>query len=215
MCKEKELSDEKKKETIKEFNFSKGVWVAIFAGIMSACMIFGIEAGKPISELAFGKDSTSLWTVSPIYIFVFAGGFTTNFLCCVYLNRKNRTGKDYINAEKSPLLNNYFFCSMAGIIWYLQFMFYGMGETRMGDYSFSSWTIHMAFIIVFSNIWALILREWKGSSKRTLRIICLGILVLIVSICVVGLGSYLKKAEQPAAEAVAQSSQAIMVAYSK
>ena len=215
VSKEREMPDEKKKEAIKEFNFAKGVWVAIFAGIMSACMAFGIEAGKPIADLAFGEDSTSLWKNSPIFIFVLAGGFTTNFLWCAYLNIKNRTAKDYLNTQKSPLLSNYFFSALAGITWYLQFMFFGMGKTRMGDYDFSSWTIHMAFIIVFSNIWALIFREWKGSSKRTHRIICLGILVLIASICIVGWGSYLKKAEKEAASPAAQKPQVIKLAYSK
>ena len=192
VSKEKEMSDEKKKETIKEFNFAKGLWVAIFAGIMSACMAYGIAAGKPIANLAFGEDSKSLWKNSPTFIFVLAGGFTTNFLWCVLLNIKNRTAKDYLNADKAPLLSNYFFSALAGITWYLQFMFYGMGETTMGKYGFSSWTIHMAFIIVFSNIWGLFFHEWKGSSRRTHQIIRLGIVVLIASTVVVGLGSYLK-----------------------
>ena len=70
-------------------------------------------------------------------------------------------------------------------------MFYGMGTTQMGKYDFSSWSIHMAFIIVFSNIWGLILNEWKGSSRRTLVIIISGILVLIFSTIVIGLGNYI------------------------
>ncbi|MHC4424553.1 MAG: L-rhamnose/proton symporter RhaT [Planctomycetota bacterium] len=205
VSKEKELPDEKKKEAIKEFNFGKGLWVATFAGIMSACMAFGIAAGKPIASLAFGPDSESLWTNSPTFIFILAGGFTTNFLWCVFLNIKNRTARDYIKTDKTPLSNNYFFSAVAGITWYLQFMFYGMGETRMGDYGFSSWTIHMAFIIVFSNIWGLIFQEWRGSSRRTHRIVCLGLLVLIASILIVGLGNYLKKGETKAAEPASQS----------
>jgi L-rhamnose-H+ transport protein len=215
VSKEKEMPEEKKKEVIKEFNFAKGLWVAIFAGMMSACMAYGIAAGKPIADLAFGKESTSLWKNSPTFIVVLAGGFTTNFLWCVFLNIKNRTGKDYVNAAKAPLANNYIFSALAGITWYLQFMFYGMGETRMGDYGFASWTIHMAFIIVFSNIWGLIFREWKGSSKRTHQLIVLGILVLVASICVVGWGSYLKKGEKAAAEAAAQSSAVITDTNSK
>jgi L-rhamnose-H+ transport protein len=215
VSKEREMPDVKKKEAIREFNFAKGVWVAIFAGIMSACMVFGIEAGESIADLAFGKNSTSLWKNSPIFIVVFAGGFTTNFLWCLFLNIKNRTARDYIKVDKAPLVNNYVFSVLAGITWYLQFMFFGMGKTRMGEYDFSSWTIHMAFIIVFSNIWALIFREWKGSSRRTHRIIILGIGVLVVSICIVGWGNYLKKAEKEAADAVVQSPQVIRLAYSR
>ncbi|MBW7991713.1 MAG: L-rhamnose/proton symporter RhaT [Planctomycetes bacterium] len=190
ISKEKELSEEKKKETIKEFNFTKGLWVAIFAGVMSACMAFGIAAGKPIAELAVERGAASLWQNSPIFICILAGGFTTNFIWCVFLNLKNRTAKNYIDSS-TPLATNYIFSALAGITWYFQFMFYGMGTTKMGQYDFSSWTIHMAFIIVFSNIWGLIFREWKGSSRRTHTIVLAGILVLILSTFIVGLGNYL------------------------
>ena len=191
ISKEKELPDEKKKETIKEFNFMKGLWVAIFAGVMSACMAFGIAAGKPIAELAVERGVSSLWQNNPIFICIFAGGFTTNFIWCVLLNIKNRTAGNYFDKTNSPLAGNYVFSALAGMTWYFQFMFYGMGTTKMGKYDFSSWTIHMAFIIVFSNIWGLIFREWKGSSRRTHIIVLAGILVLILSTFIVGMGNYL------------------------
>ncbi len=191
MSKEKELSEEKKKETIKEFNFTKGLWVATFAGVMSACMAFGIAAGKPIAALAVERGVPSLWQNSAIFVCILAGGFTTNFIWCVFLNIKNRTTKNYLDSSNTSLAGNYVFSALAGITWYFQFMFYGMGTTKMGQYDFSSWTIHMAFIIVFSNIWGLIFREWKGTSRRTHQIVLTGILVLILSTFIVGLGNYL------------------------
>ncbi len=191
MSKEKELSEEKKKETIKEFNFTKGLWVATFAGVMSACMAFGIAAGKPIADLAVERGVPSLWRNSAIFVCILAGGFTTNFIWCVFLNMKNRTMKNYLDRGNTSLAGNYVFSALAGITWYFQFMFYGMGTTKMGQYDFSSWTIHMAFIIVFSNIWGLIFREWKGTSRRTHQIVLTGILVLILSTFIVGLGNYL------------------------
>jgi L-rhamnose-H+ transport protein len=191
MSKEKELSDEKKKEMIAEFNFVKGLWIAMFAGVMSACMAFAIAAGEPITVLAEECGTATLWSNTPLFIFILAGGFTTNFVWCVFLNLKNRTLKDYRGAGDASLIGNYVFSALAGITWYLQFMFYGMGTTKMGKYDFSSWTVHMAFIIVFSNIWGLIFREWKGSSRSTHRLILLGIFVLILSTLVVGLGNYL------------------------
>ena len=191
ISKEKELPDEKKKETIKEFNFTKGLWVATFAGVMSACMAFGIAAGKPIAKLAVERGVPSLWQNSPIFICILSGGFTTNFIWCLFLNIKNRTTKNYLDTTNASLAGNYIFSALAGITWYFQFMFYGMGTTKMGQYDFSSWTIHMAFIIVFSNIWGLIFREWKGTSRRTHTIVFSGILVLILSTIIVGLGNYL------------------------
>ncbi len=189
--KEGELSDDQKTETIQEFNFVKGVWVAIFAGVMSACMAFGIAAGKPIAELAVEHGVGPLWQNSPVFVVIFLGGFATNCIWCVLLNIRNRTSRDYVNAGSAPLLSNYLFSALAGTTWYFQFMFYGMGTTQMGKYDFSSWSIHMAFIIVFSNLWGLFFREWRGCSRRTYIIIYIGICVLILSTMVIGAGSYL------------------------
>jgi len=191
ISKEKELSTEEKKKAVEEFNFIKGLLVAIFAGIMSACMAFGFSSGEPIAELAIENQAPPLWQNNPVLIVIFAGGFTTNFIWCVFLNIKNRSAKNYIDA-RTPLINNYVFSALAGITWYLQFMFYGMGKPKMGKFDFAAWTVLMALIIVFSNIWGLIFREWKGTSRRTHRIIFAGILVLIASTLVVGLGNYLE-----------------------
>ncbi|MCX5770729.1 MAG: L-rhamnose/proton symporter RhaT [Candidatus Hydrogenedentes bacterium] len=191
--KERELSPEQKKATIREFSFVKGVWVAIFAGIMSACMAFGISAGKPMAELATKYGTSAIWSTSPIYVLVMAGGFTTNFIWCVFLNVRNKSSADYLGpgATASALASNYLFSALAGTIWYMQFLFYGMGTTQMGRYDFSSWAIHMAFIIVFSNLWGLYFLEWRGVSRSVHRIVFAGILVLVASTLVIGLGNYL------------------------
>ena len=191
VSKERELSSEEKKAAIREFDFMKGVWVAIFAGIMSACMAFAIQAGKPIAKLAVEAGTPEIWQNTPVFIVILAGGFTTNFIWCAILNVRNRTARDYVNAGDASLAINYVLSALAGITWYLQFMFYGMGTTQMGRYDFSSWTIHMAFIIVFSNMWAILFYEWKGSSRRTHHIVFAGIIILIASTLVVGYGNYI------------------------
>ena len=105
-----------------------------------------------------------------------AGGLTTNFLWCIFLHLKNKSGYEYLaryNREIEspdddiPLRTNYLFSGMAGLIWYLQFFFYTIAHNNMGDFKFSSWTLHMASIIVFSSLWGLKLGEWKGSSKKS------------------------------------------------
>ena len=196
VAKESELSAEQKQAAIREFSFIKGVWVAVFAGIMSACMAFAIAAGKPIAALAIERGTPALWQNTPVFVVILAGGFTTNFLWCVTLNVRNRTARDYIAASGSSVAGNYLFSALAGITWYLQFMFYGMGTTKMGRYDFSSWTIHMAFIIVFSNLWGLFFKEWKGASVRTHRLVFAGLLVLLCSTLVIGLGNYLAAIKQ-------------------
>jgi len=188
--KERELPDEQKKVAIREFNFAKGVWVALFAGVMSACMALGIAAGKPIGDLAVERGTPDLWRNIPVWIVIMAGGFVTNCVWCVFLSVKNKTAGDYLKGGAS-LLPNYLFSALAGITWYCQFFFYGMGTTQMGKYDFSSWTIHMAFIIVFSNLWGIQFREWRGAGRKTVTLVWAGIGILVLSTIVVGYGNYL------------------------
>ena len=220
--KEKEMPVEQKKKAIAEFNFKKGIMVATFSGIMSACFSFALTAGNPIGDAAAKAGTSTLWTGLPKLVVVLAGGFTTNFIWCVLLNLKNRTGYQYLASHvkeehahhggtggsehgaaavaaagkvadlKIPAFANYLFSALAGTCWYFQFFFYTMGETQMGKFSFASWTLHMASIIIFSTMWGWILHEWKGSSKKAHLLIAGGIGTLIISTIVIGFGTYLK-----------------------
>ena len=206
LSKEREMPEDKKRAAIKEFNFSKGMVVAVFSGIMSACFAYGLNAGAPISDLSAAAGTRAIWTGLPKLVVVLLGGFTTNLIWCVALNLRNRTGYQYLSrmlrpepgqkeatstALSIPVLSNLFFCALAGTTWYMQFFFYTMGETQMGAFRFSSWTLHMASIIIFSTMWGWILHEWKGASKRTHVLIGAGIAILILSTLTVGYGNYL------------------------
>ena len=181
---------------------------------------FALTAGNPIGEASMAAGTDPIWTGLPKLIVVLLGGFTTNFIWCVILNVRNRTGYQYFAAvakpeharlsaggsalpDKSggpeaetnlavPLARNYFFSALAGTTWYFQFFFYTMGETQMGRFGFASWTLHMASIIIFSTMWGWIFHEWRGSSKKAHRLIGSGILALIASTLVIGFGTYLK-----------------------
>jgi L-rhamnose-H+ transport protein len=187
ILKEKELTDEQKKNSIQEFNLSKGLVVAIISGILSACFNFGIEAGKPMAEAAVANGSNPLFQNNVIFVVLLWGGLTTNFIWCMLLNLRNKTFGDYTNSS-TPLLNNYIFAALAGTTWFLQFFFYGMGESKLGNGA-SSWILHMAFIILVSSMWGLLLKEWKGVSKKTFSTILLGIFVIILSVMIVGYGN--------------------------
>jgi len=229
MSKEREMTEEQKKAVIKEFNFGKGILVATFSGIMSACFAYALDAATPIAEASLARGTPEIWTGLPKLIVVLLGGFTSNFIWCVSLNLRNRTGRQYFSStlpvslprreeetiietavdapseevvehipwpkenavERVPLLSNYLFSALAGVTWYLQFFFYTMGETQMGDYKFSSWTLHMASIIIFSSLWGIFLKEWKGSSTGTKTRLGFGLATLILSTIIVGYGNYL------------------------
>ena len=193
ISKEREMSAEQKVEVIKEFNLRKGILVATFSGVMSACFSYGLRAGDPIKMITMTHGTKVLWQGLPVLVPVLLGGFTTNFLWCAALNIRNKSGHEYVSSRRTqaPMLPNYLLCALAGVTWYLQFFFYSMGETQMGTYKFSSWTLHMASIIIFSSLWGIALHEWRGSSLRTQRWLAVSLGVLVLSTMVVGYGNYL------------------------
>jgi L-rhamnose-H+ transport protein len=195
-AKEKEMSDEDKKKSVAEFNFSKGILVATFSGIMSACFSFALTASAPIGEASAAAGTAVIWSGLPKLVVVLLGGFTTNCIWCVWLNIKNRSGREYLATTgpegEIPRAKNWFFSALAGVTWYFQFFFYTMGETQMGAFGFASWTMHMASIIIFSTLWGVYFNEWKGASKKVHLLISFGIFTLILSTVVIGYGTWLK-----------------------
>ncbi len=194
MMKDKEISkEEKEREKEKgtgEFNIRLGLFVAIVSGVLSACFNYGIEAGGPMADLAVQRGVNPLFQNNVIFVVLLWGGLTTNFIWCIFLNFRNKSFGDYGNTQ-APLKANYFLSALAGTTWFLQFFFYGMGESKLGNGA-SSWILHMAFIILVANMWGLVLKEWKGVSRKTITTILVGILTIILAVILVGYGNGLK-----------------------
>ena len=195
--KEKQLrasTDPHGMEVKTEYKFALGMFVSIVSGVLSACFNFGLEAGQSMGavaneawKLAHPGEGEFLYRNNVIYVVLLWGGLTTNFIWCMVLNARNKTFGDYTN-KKTPLSSNYLFAALAGTTWFLQFFFYGMGESKLGNGP-SSWILHMAFIILVANMWGIILKEWKGVSKKTARTIAVGILTIILAVIIVGIGN--------------------------
>jgi L-rhamnose-H+ transport protein len=216
ISKENEMSDEQKRAAIKEFDLKRGLLVATFSGVMSACFAYGLAAGDPIKALTIRHGTPTLWQGLPVLVVLLLGGFTTNFIWCVILNIRNKTGLQYFRAEAAhqgarpshsapaaPMVSNYLFSALAGTTWYMQFFFYTMGETQMGRYKFSSWTLHMASIMIFSTLWGIALREWRGAGNRTKLLVALSLFVLVASTVIVGYGNYLGTREKTSSSSLA------------
>jgi L-rhamnose-H+ transport protein len=240
VAKEQVMSPEQQKIAIEEYDLRKGIGVAILSGVMSACFAYGLAAGDPIKALTLQHGTPILWQGLPVLVVVLIGGFVTNFIWCLILLVRNKTGHQFFSSrsrstspqhettietaldapgreaveqsssarrtqvqvldaapamrrdeERAPMLRNYLLCALAGITWYFQFFFYTMGETQMGRYRFSSWTLHMASIIIFSSLWGIGFHEWKGAGTRAWQLLSLALLLLVGSTVIVGYGNYL------------------------
>jgi L-rhamnose-H+ transport protein len=238
ISKERVMSPAQRREAIEEYDLKKGIGVAILSGVMSACFAYGLAAGDPIKTLTLQHGTPTLWQGLPVLVVVLLGGFTTNFIWCLALLLRNRTGHQFFTSkadpqlpddqtiiesavdapsrevvehissahavqvleapparrqgvERVPMLSNYLLCALAGTTWYFQFFFYTMGETQMGRYKFSSWTLHMASIIIFSSLWGIGFKEWKGAGRRAGQLLALALFLLVASTVIVGYGNYL------------------------
>ena len=173
------LSDEQKKEAVKDFNFPKGLAIALLAGFMSGCFNVGLAFGADIN---FGDLTPDMYKTLPATMLVTVGGFITNAVYCFYQNSKNGTWGDY--RKTSVWGNNALFCLLAGALWYSQFFGLSLGKgflTESATLTTLSFCILMALNVVFSNIWGIILKEWKGCSPKTIAVLIVGIVILIIS----------------------------------
>ncbi|GAA4958178.1 L-rhamnose/proton symporter RhaT [Algibacter aquimarinus] len=187
MLKEKELSDEEKKESVLEFNLVKGLIVAVLSGILSSFFSFGIESGKPLADAAVEAGYDHLFANNVTFVVILWGGLLTNLVWTTILSIKNKSYKDFTN-KSTPIRNNLIFSALAGTIWFLQFFFYGMGESKLGSGA-SSWILHMSTIILTANLWGIYRKEWKGVAKKTKLTITAGIIVILLSVVLVGIGN--------------------------
>lgn len=194
-AKEDELSYEQKREAVAEFDFNKGMIVAVFSGIASAGMNFGLQSGKVLQDAAMYSGTRYKWQGIPVLVVVLFGGFVVNFTWCLYQNLKNNTMGDYVN-KRTPIAANIMFAGIAGIIWALQFVFQKVGEPAMGRYEYIGFAIVMGSAIFFSSIIGILLGEWKGVGRRTKVLLGLGIMTLLVSFATISYGNKIRPSRE-------------------
>ena len=188
ILKDKHISIVKKQETIGEFNLIKGLVAAFTVGITGSAMSLGFEQGLPVSEIAAKQGIDPLFTMMPVLVVLFSGTFLTTIIWCLYLGSKNKSLKDYSKAEDNKaLIFNYLYAILAGLLWFGQFILYGMGKSKMGPFTFTSWGILMALTIVFATVWGLIRKEWKGAPIKVYILMAFSLLIIIVSSFIIGI----------------------------
>jgi L-rhamnose-H+ transport protein len=189
MMKESELSKEDQKASVPEFSLVKGLIIAVLSGILSSFFNFGIESGKPLAEAAVAAGYNPLYQNNVTFVVILWGGLTTNLIWTTILSIKNKSYRDFTN-KNSPIAKNLMFSAIAGTTWFLQFFFYGMGESKLGNGA-SSWILHMSTIILTANMWGIYRKEWKGVAAKTKWTIAIGIFVIILAVALVGIGNSL------------------------
>ena len=182
--KEGELSEEEKKKAVAEFDFKKGMVVALFSGIASAGMNFGLQSGGAMEEAAKAAGVDGKWIGMPVLVVVLWGGFAVNAAWCLWQNAKNKSFGDYFSAKNGGLAASWILAALAGVIWACQFACQKIGEPAMGEMRYISFAIVMGSSVLFSSLLGVMLGEWKGTGAKTKGALATGLLVLAASIAI-------------------------------
>ena len=186
--KEGELTEEQKKAAVAEFDFKKGMLVALFSGIASAGMNFGLQSGGALEAAAKEAGTPAAWCGMPVLMVVLWGGLIVNVAWCLWQNKKNGSFGDYgkmFGGNFAAIV----LAGLAGVIWACQFACQKVGEPQMGDLKYIGFAVVMGSSIFFSSLLGIFMGEWKGTGARTKGCLALGIAVLLVSFCVISYGS--------------------------
>lgn len=181
----KNMTQEQKLAAVKDFALGKGLFVALLAGVMSAGFSLGLEAAEPIRIAAVAIGAEALYAGLPAILVITMGGFLTNAVYCLYQNYKNKTGSEYFGVPSKTLVNNLLFSALAGVLWYSQFFGLALGKSFLTEGSVMmafSWSILMSLNVTFSNVWGILLKEWKGAGQKTIVVLVFGMLILIFSL---------------------------------
>ena len=172
-----------------EFNVRKGIAAALFVGVAGSAAALGIEMGAPIAKVCVAGGTDPLFRDSVVFLVLYGGSFVTTLVWCLYLSAKNKTMKNFLKSNNASLLRNYLCCALAGFLWYINYVFFGMGKAQMGEFSFVAWGILMTLTIVFATLWGLYRGEWKGVAPKVYRLMWTGLAILVAASFLIGMSS--------------------------
>jgi L-rhamnose-H+ transport protein len=180
-------------------NLKLGLIFATLAGVLSSVFAFALLAGEPLETAALGQGASELLKMNATYPFSNGGAWVTNVIGCLILFSRNGTASQLLRLPQNHSFGKLGFywlmAALSGAFWYFQFFFYGMGHFHMGtQFGFTSWALHMAMLILFSNMYGFFFKEWVGADKKPKRILHLGMLFIVAACVLIATGNYLGNA---------------------
>jgi len=183
------LKDGKNQTVNNNFHFIKGTLAALFVGITGSTQALGIEQGLPIANKTAQLGTNPLYRDSPVFLILYLGSFLATAVWCLFSGWKNGSLKSLVSTRESGVVINYIFCGLAGLLWYINYFFFGIGKNMMGPYTFTAWGISMTLTILCAALWGIYRGEWKNVKKSALRLLIAGLVTLVVSSFMIGMSN--------------------------
>lgn len=167
--------------------FLIGLGLCLFVGITGSTQALGIESGNPMASEMVSRGVNPLFQTLPVFIILYAGSFVTTLAGCLILCAKNGTMGGFREGAGPVLGRNLLLCALAGGLWFVNYLFYGMGRSGMGDYSFISWGILMSLTILSGSVWGVWRGEWKQADRTSKILMYAGLAVLVAASFLIGI----------------------------
>jgi L-rhamnose-H+ transport protein len=182
---------------VMKFNARIGLPICLLAGILSAVFSLSLAAGQPVADVA-ARHGAGHFEGNVIYLFSNSGAFTTTLIYAGWLATRARSWGEFLaTPDGRGLWRNYALALATGLMWYLQFFFYGLGHVRMGSLKFSSWAIHMIMLILFSAGFGVMIGEWRRCRTSTKALLASSIVLLLAAVGMISRGNYLADLPAP------------------
>jgi L-rhamnose-H+ transport protein len=158
--------------------FRKGIFIVIISGIFSAFINIGFANALPVARNAVSFGASEINSSIAAWVVVLWGAIAFNLLYVLALLIKNKSWKSYTYPHSA---NAYKWAILAALLWFGSLAIYGYGAAKMGELgTVIGWPVFVGLSLIFSNMWAVLSREWK-SAKEIKKLLYLGILILIIA----------------------------------
>ena len=154
--------------------------MALIVGLTGSIFSFGLEQGNVLREITVRYGANPLFCENLVLVPLLFGTFLVTLIWCLYLGWRLKSNMNLFKKDKYTL-SNYLYASLAGILWYIQFLLFGMGKSKTGEYTFIAWGVLMSLTIVFATLWGMYRKEWKGSSVTSRVMIWTSILLVMIA----------------------------------
>lgn len=166
-------------------SFVRGLLICLAAGVLGPMVNFAFVFGAPLQEQAVVAGADPVYASNAVWTIALTSGCVMNAAYCLYLMRRRKTASLF----RSGGLRSWGFAALAGVIWYLSMMLYGMGGNFLGEAGTSvGWAAMQSLAILTGNLAGLFSGEWRGSSRKSLEVMWLGLLCLLIGVAVVAFG---------------------------
>ncbi len=183
-----------------------GLTIGILSGVLCACYAVAANYGTPVSDeakivaeaaLAAGQTTSLAAAQAPAWamtaLVLWGGAISACGYCVVQLTRNKTWG----HLTRSGVGRILVLAAVMAILHDAAIFFFGLSLSKLGALAVPvGYPVFMSFAIIVGNIHGFRTGEWKGASRKSIKLIVVGILILVIGVSVLAKGNTMAELER-------------------